>query len=497
MIPGSASIAKRFGLAASMLVLFAWTGFGQEPVKRGSITAIQVSTQDSVSRVEITVTGLIDIRSDRLENPPRVFVDFANTVPDLGGSEPRGAVRAIAGKGPLLKQVRVAENQRGVTRLVFDLLSPDVEFRTMVQKDQRHLLVELRPKQADGQMRNPLAAPPVSSSTRPEPRRVDVDVLLARRGVKSSFRMPDPPVLAASYKLPKADPTQMPYRVSGYVLRDFVAKKPVATAPSRPAERTPVTPAVAAARNSTGRQSLTRVLGLKIAKVVIDPGHGGHDAGTTGATGLVEKDVTLDIAKRLQALLEANLGSEVVLTREDDTYISPEQRTQIANQQHADLFISIHANSSPLRSATGVETYYLNFTSSPEALEVAARENASSQRSIADLGDIIKKIALKDKIDESREFAGKIQQALYGGSVKAGNRTKDRGVRKAPFIVLIGASMPCVLTEVGFLSNPREEALLRKPEYRQKIAESLNRGVSQYINGLSHFNVAQSRSAEN
>ncbi|MFN9430479.1 MAG: N-acetylmuramoyl-L-alanine amidase, partial [Acidobacteriota bacterium] len=175
----------------------------------------------------------------------------------------------------------------------------------------------------------------------------------------------------------------------------------------------------------------------------------------------------------------------------EDVYLSPEQRTEIANQQRADLFISIHANSSLLKTAAGVETYYLNFTTSQEALEVAARENASSERNVADLGDLNKKIALKDKMDESREFAGKVQSALLQGSIRAGNRTRDRGVRKAPFIVLVGAAMPSVLAEVGFLSNSKEEALLKKPDYRQKIAEALFRGVSQYANTLSHFSVAQ------
>ncbi|MFN8938721.1 MAG: N-acetylmuramoyl-L-alanine amidase, partial [Acidobacteriota bacterium] len=198
-----------------------------------------------------------------------------------------------------------------------------------------------------------------------------------------------------------------------------------------------------------------------------------------------------DISRRLAKLIEDGLGSEVVLTRSEDVYLSPEQRTEIANQQRADLFISIHANSSLLKTAAGVETYYLNFTTSQEALEVAARENASSERNVADLGDLIKKIALKDKMDESREFAGKVQSALLQGSMRAGNRTRDRGVRKAPFIVLVGAAMPSILAEVGFLSNSKEEALLKKPDYRQKIAEALFRGVSQYANTLSHFSVAQ------
>lgn len=479
------NLALLAGLGIGAMVMLSGTAQGQDKPKWNRITGIDVETQGAVTRVVVQVSGVIDIKGDRLENPPRIFVDFAETIPALPGPK-QGSMWAVEGKGDLLKQVRIAENQRGVTRLVFDLTRADIDSQTIALKSPDRLVVELRVRPSDGRMKNPLAAPLVSE--RSVPRKAELRAA-ARPVNKSSYVMVDPPLLPASFRLPKAESNQLPYRVSGFVLQDFVPKRPP-TAVTRQADQAAM-PAVAASRMSAGRQSLTRVLGLKIGKVVIDPGHGGHDAGSTGATGLVEKEVTLDIAKRLATLLETNLGSEVVLTRKDDEYISPEQRTAIANQHHADLFISIHANASRLQSATGVETYYLNFTSSPEALEVAARENASSQRSVADLGDLIKKIALKDKIDESREFAGKVQRALYSGSIKAGNRTKDRGVRKAPFIVLIGAEMPCVLTEVGFLSNPKEESLLRRGEYRQKLAEALYRGVAQYAGSLSHFNMAQ------
>ena len=156
---------------------------------------------------------------------------------------------------------------------------------------------------------------------------------------------------------------------------------------------------------AAGDRSLTRALGLKIGKIVIDAGHGGHDTGTIGPNGLLEKDLVLDVAKRLGRLLQARLGAEVIYTRQDDTFIPLETRTAIANREQADLFISVHANSSRDSDARGVETYYLNFTSSPEALEVAARENAVSEKSIHELQDLVKKIALKEKIDESREFA--------------------------------------------------------------------------------------------
>jgi len=241
---------------------------------------------------------------------------------------------------------------------------------------------------------------------------------------------------------------------------------------------------------ASGGRSLTRALGLKIGKIVIDAGHGGHDTGTIGPNGLLEKDVVLDVAKRLGRLLESRLGAEVIYTRQDDTFIPLETRTAIANRERADLFISIHANSSHDSDARGVETYYLNFTSSPEALEVAARENAVSEKSIHELQDLVKKIALKDKIDESREFAGDVQESLYGGLALNSAGIRNRGTKKAPFIVLIGANMPSILAEISFVSNPTDERKLETSEHRQRIAESLYRGVSKYVNGLSGVKVA-------
>ena len=241
---------------------------------------------------------------------------------------------------------------------------------------------------------------------------------------------------------------------------------------------------------AAGARSLTRALGLKIGKIVIDPGHGGHDTGTIGPNGLQEKDVVLDVAKRLGRLLESRLGAEVIYTRQDDTFIPLETRTAIANRERADLFISIHANSSHDSDARGVETYYLNFTSSPEALEVAARENAVSEKSIHELQDLVKKIALKEKIEESREFAGDVQESLYGGLALNNAGIRNRGIKKAPFIVLIGANMPSILAEISFVSNPTDERKLETSEHRQRIAESLYRGVSKYVNGLSGVKVA-------
>jgi len=241
---------------------------------------------------------------------------------------------------------------------------------------------------------------------------------------------------------------------------------------------------------ASGDRSLIRALGLKIGKIVIDPGHGGHDTGTIGPNGLEEKDLVLEVSRRLGKLLETRLGAEVVYTRKDDTFIPLETRTAIANQARADLFVSIHANSSHDTAARGVETYYLNFTSSPEALEVAARENAVSEKSIYELQDLVKKIALKEKIEESREFAGDVQSSLHSGLAMKSPAIRDRGVKKAPFIVLIGANMPSILAEISFVSNPTDEHRLATSEYRERIAESLYRGIAKYVNGLSGVKVA-------
>ena len=274
---------------------------------------------------------------------------------------------------------------------------------------------------------------------------------------------------------------------------------PPAPAPkskSRRAARTEAPPVdlgatgIPAQPTADGQRSLVRTLGLKINRIVVDAGHGGHDSGTLGPGGIEEKDVVLDVALRLGALLKQKLGADVIYTRDDDTFIPLETRTAIANKAQADLFISVHANSSPDAAARGVETYYLNFTTSADALETAARENAVSDESIHQLSDLVKKIALQDKINESKEFASDVEQSLYGGLEDGNPGLKDRGVKKAPFVVLIGANMPSILAEISFLTNPSDAQELRDPKYRERIAESLYRGVARYVGSLSGVRIA-------
>jgi len=253
-----------------------------------------------------------------------------------------------------------------------------------------------------------------------------------------------------------------------------------------------IRPASAPQPTRDGQSTLTRALGLKIGRIVIDAGHGGHDTGTIGPTGLMEKDLCLDVALRLGKIIEQKLpGADVVYTRSDDTFVPLEERTNIANQAKADLFLSIHANSSRDHAARGIETYYLNLKGSAEAMEVAARENASSQEGVHELQDMVMKIAKTEKIDESKELAEDVQDSLAKRIQKTNKPVKNRGVRKAPFVVLIGADMPSILTEISFLSNPADEQLLKKPENRQRVAEGLYQGVASYLESMNSVTMNQ------
>lgn len=255
----------------------------------------------------------------------------------------------------------------------------------------------------------------------------------------------------------------------------------------------PVTPS----RNLNGDLSMTRTLGLKVGKVVLDPGHGGKDTGTIGPGGLKEKDLVLAVALRLKTLLEERLGTDVILTRNRDVFVPLEERTAIANQQGADLFISIHANSSRNHRVSGVETFILNFASSAEEREVASRENAGSQRNIRDLEDLLKKIALGDYNEESSDLAHVVQTELYKGLRRFRSHSRNRGVKKAPFIVLIGSNMPSILTEIGFISNPADERFFRKNQSRLQVAEALYKGIEEYFRSLGAIPMYERAAAAN
>jgi N-acetylmuramoyl-L-alanine amidase len=241
------------------------------------------------------------------------------------------------------------------------------------------------------------------------------------------------------------------------------------------------------AANSTGQFSLSRQLGLGISRIVIDAGHGGHDPGAR-ANGLNEAALVLDVAQRLKKLFEKSPGMEVVMTRDSDVFIPLDERTAIANREGADLFLSIHANASRNTKAQGIETYFLNFASNPEAEAVAARENSASGKAMHSLPEIVRAIALNNKIDESRDFAELVQKSMVRKLGGHNPQLRDLGVKQAPFVVLIGAAMPSVLAEISFVTNRQDGQLLKTAAYRQQIAEALFDAVAQYQKSLKAKN---------
>jgi N-acetylmuramoyl-L-alanine amidase len=443
------------------------------------VRALRHWTSAEASRVAVEISGDFKYRQDRLHNPERIFFDILKSRPHL---ESRENLNRDLGD-PILKRIRVAETQPGITRVVLDLAA-EAQASVSQLSNPARLVIELRALKK-GEAATP--TPKVSSSQAPKPPEATPSKAMPARtpAAPAPVRKPPETESSAAAKGPAAEAVKPPATASR-------ESGPAETA--KPAEN--ARPGLAARRTSSGNASLTRALGLKVGRIVIDAGHGGNDQGTAGAKGLLEKELVLDVALRVGKLIETHLGAEVLFTRDSDIYVPLETRTAFANEKKADLFLSIHGNSSPIARISGSETFYLNFTDSRDALDVASRENAASQKSVFELRDLIHKISLHEKTEESREFAGRVQSSLYSFTSRAFPGSRNRGVKKAPFVVLIGANMPSVLAEIGFISNPREEALLKKPDYRDKLAEALYRGIAKYAEGLSHFQVAASGDAK-
>ncbi|HEV2177755.1 MAG TPA: N-acetylmuramoyl-L-alanine amidase [Terriglobia bacterium] len=430
------------------------------------------------TRVVIGLEHEVKFNARRLANPDRIVFDLEGTrlSPALAG-------RTFPVENGYLQQVRVAQYQPTVTRVVLDVQKIE-DYSVFSLPNPFRLVIDIHgpPRSYRG--------PPGASSRTIAARTSSTSATSGTSGsgsiaTRAAASAPASGVSGEDLSGPEASDS-----ARGAAGESEASNSRAAAALARPA---PISSGPAAPL-STGSTTLTRALGLKVARIVIDPGHGGHDTGTIGPGGLREKDVVLDVSLRLRKLIERRMGSQVIMTRSDDTFIPLEERTAIANQRAADLFISVHANASRDESARGIETYYLNFTSNPESLEAAARENATSQESVHQLQSLIKQIALTEKIQESRQFAGDVQRSLYAATTRAGAVEDDRGLKKAPFVVLIGARMPSILAEISFLTNPRDERLLERPEYRQKIAEGLYRGVAQYVETLGTVRIARKSS---
>jgi len=408
-------------------------------------------------RLTVEIDAEVPYHQEEITNPRRLFFDLKNvrTAPNLQDV-------SLKFDDDVVKEVRLGKHPQNTTRLVVDLQGV-AGYTVYPMYGPYRLVIDLR---------RASAAPATSSAAPP---------------------LPPPPVVPAASTplLALATPT----------IRVAAPKPPVPVPPVPEAKASAPTATLPKAAppsipdsNSNGKFSLSRQLGLSVSRVVIDAGHGGHDPGAHG-NGLTESELTLDVAMRLQKLLMAQPGIEVVMTRDTDTFIPLEERTAIANREGADLFLSIHANASRNPVARGIETYFLNFAMNPEAEAVAARENATSAQSMHNLPDIVKAIALNNKINESRDLAVTVQKSMAKRLSTKNRSLRDLGVKQAPFVVLIGAVMPSVLAEISFVTNKQDSALLKTSGYRQQIAQSLFDGILKYQQSLKRLNSVAGKKA--
>jgi N-acetylmuramoyl-L-alanine amidase len=428
------------------------------------LTAIRHEPVAGAMRVTLEIDRETAFKGERLDNPARVFVDLQQT----RTLEPlRDAVIPVTSGG--VQRIRVGRHPGGLIRVVLDLTGTA---RHSVYPLYNPYRIVIDVEAPAGQATAAPAPRPAASSLSPAGPRP----IVARAAVRprAAAAWPAPVATARRASLGVAlEPPAASAPDAMIVPAVVAAAAPLADLPA------PVTPAATA----RGDYSLSRQLGLGIARIVIDAGHGGHDPGAR-VRGLTEASLTLDIALRLEELLRKQPGVEVVQTRRKDAYVSLDDRIEIANRAGADLFIAIHANASNNPRTRGVETYVLNFAGDAQAERVAARENASSGRTMRELPDIVKAIALNDKVDESREFARFVQDSLFGQLRKNDKTLRNLGVKQAPFMVLIGATMPSVLTEVAFVTNREDAGLLRSEKYRQDVAQALLAGITRYQQSL-------------
>jgi N-acetylmuramoyl-L-alanine amidase len=423
-----------------------------------TIREIKRTVLPDAVRVTIELDGEVPFHDERIGDPDRVFLDLPGTRPSAALVD---KTLRFASDADLVRQVRIGRHPNNTTRVVLDaggVLSYSVyplygPYRLVIDCVRTPPVMIVEEKLAPLPELKPLAS---RSITVGWTRRVPSATPVNRAAIARARVVEEVPTVAVAASVAPVGPLALP-------------------APPSPPPGPPLP--------SSGGLSIARQLGLGVSRIVIDPGHGGHDPGAKGK-GVTEAELVLDIAQRVEKLLAKVPGVDVILTRRSDDFIPLPERTAIANREGADLFLSIHANASPNAQAHGIETFFLNFATNTSAAAVAARENATSTLAMGEMPDIVKAIALNNKVDESRDFATHVQRAMFERLRTSNKMVKDLGVKQAPFVVLIGATMPSVLAEISFVTNPQEAKLLKGNAYRQKIAESLFAAIRKYQTSL-------------
>jgi N-acetylmuramoyl-L-alanine amidase len=433
-------------------------------------------------RIIVELDGEIAYHQEEIANPRRLFFDLRNVK-----ATPALQDTSLKFEDDVVREIRLGRHPGNTTRLVMDMEGVG-NYAVYPLYAPYRLVIDVRRTVAS----TPVAAERTALVVPERPAVVKAVAAAALPPAVASPKSGVPAFLPAAPApwIPSPPPV---IEAKGPAVFERIEKGPTlnerseSKAPALPS--TPVAaslPPAAPAANSNGKFSLSRQLGLGVSRIVIDAGHGGHDPGAHG-NGINEAELTLDVALRLQKLLD-KAGVEVVMTRDSDVFIPLEERTAIANREGADLFLSIHANASRNIQARGVETYFLNFATNPEAEAVAARENATSGKPMHSLPDIVRAIALNNKINESRELAETVQKSMVKRLGQKDRTLRDLGVKQAPFVVLIGAGMPSVLAEISFVTNKQDGTLLKTQSYRQQIAQALMDAVVGYQQSLKRMN---------
>ncbi len=407
--------------------------------KLNYVLPVKYWSSDDYTRVVIMASGPVKFREELLQEthdtPRRLYIDFQESY-----IEPQYRAPVPIEDG-LLKQIRTGQFSKDTVRVVLDIESIG-SYKIYSLPDPFRVVIDVRGEPHSDKL---------TQSTIPSPNG-------PRISSSNTSTTTDPVILS--------DQKKFATNVRKIGRKDNKAK---------------------VTASDTEELSLAQQLGLGVKKIVLDPGHGGKDPGAI-ANGLEEKDIVLKLAKQLKPILEKELGCEVLLTRTDDTYISLEERTAIANTQNADLFLSLHINAHTSAKVRGIETYYLNLSTNAEAMRVAARENSTSTHQMSDLQDILSDILKNSKINESSRLAKQVHSSILAG---LDNNTfgsiRNLGVKQAPFYVLIGAQMPAILLEIAFISNEDDARNLQSPAFINTLAHQIALGVRGYI---SNTNIA-------
>lgn len=427
--------------SAFLLALVVWAGFisASGSVAAGATRVLSFrhfSTEGYTRLVFVLNRESNQFRNGRLNDPPRIFVDIPSGRLQSGIRLPRFK------KASLARKLRVGRPDRKRMRLVIELRHAEIRHRVF---------------------------------TLPEPARIVIDLRDAR---PAQAKMPtERDRIGDKSPLPRAIPDRQVSRPE---------EPPPAGAPRSMRERRRRSP------NMTAR------FRAGLGRIVLDPGHGGRDPGAVGLYGLTEKRLVLDISRRISRSLRRLLppGNRVILTRTRDRFLDLKKRTAVANKHDADVFVSIHVNSSPIRSTRGVETYLLAEASTKRALRLAARESGTTVSEMSDLQKILGDLTLRSKVTESHQLANHVQGAIISRLIETYSNINDLGVKRGPFYVLVGAQMPSILVEMAFLTNRSEARRLKTRKFRQNIAEGIAMGIFKFI-GVSPQRASVSGGREN